>query len=59
MSRPLETAILIYLWVALVEDSVLFIMSWFAPQLGFNFFITPQPLLFSRPLSFAALADSG
>lgn len=38
MSKLLKIAILIYLWVALIEDSLLFFMSWFAPQLWFQLF---------------------
>ncbi len=38
MNRTLKIAILVYLWVALIEDSVLFVMSWCAPQMWFHFF---------------------
>ncbi len=38
MSRLLKTAILIYLWAALLEDSVLLVMSWLAPQVWFHLF---------------------
>jgi hypothetical protein len=38
IERRLEIAILAYLWLALVEDSVLFLMSWLAPNIWFHFF---------------------
>ncbi len=38
IARGLKIAILIYLWVALLEDTVLFLMSWFAPNLWFHLF---------------------
>ncbi|MDQ6912254.1 MAG: hypothetical protein M3128_05200 [Verrucomicrobiota bacterium] len=38
MRRILKTSVLIYLWAALIEDSVLFVMSWLAPQVWFHLF---------------------
>ena len=39
----LKTLILIYLWVAFVEDVLLFLMSWFAPELWFHAFHATSP----------------
>jgi hypothetical protein len=38
IGRPLKTLIVFYLWVALVEDTVLFLMSWLAPDIWFQTF---------------------
>ncbi len=38
IERRLKTVILIYLWGALVEDTLLFIISWVAPGLWFRVF---------------------
>jgi hypothetical protein len=38
IARGLKIAILIYLWVALLEDTVLFLLSWFAPNIWFQLF---------------------
>jgi hypothetical protein len=38
MGRRLRILILIYLWAALVEDTLLFLMAWFAPDLWFQVF---------------------
>ena len=44
--RWLKTIILIYLWVALAEDTLLFLMSWFAPDLWFRVFHATTPASF-------------
>ena len=46
IARGLRIVILVYLWGALVEDSVLFLMSWLAPDIWFQLFhkITPTVL---------------
>jgi len=36
--RPLKIAILIFLYVATLEDSLIFLMSWLAPDLWFHGF---------------------
>lgn len=36
--RPLKMAILIFLYVATLEDTLIFLMSWFAPDLWFRLF---------------------
>ena len=36
--RPLKIAILIFLYVATLEDTLIFLMSWFAPDLWFRLF---------------------
>jgi hypothetical protein len=38
IGRRLKTVILIYLWAALVEDTVLFLMAWLAPNMWFQAF---------------------
>ena len=43
IARGLRIIILVYLWAALVEDSLLFLMSWFAPNLWFQLFHTVTP----------------
>jgi hypothetical protein len=43
ISRGLKIVILIYLWGALTEDTVLFLMSWFAPDLWFQLFHNSTP----------------
>ena len=46
IARGLRIVILVYLWGALVEDSVLFLMSWLAPDIWFQLFhkVTPTVL---------------
>lgn len=44
--RWLKRIILIYLWVALAEDTLLFLMSWFAPDLWFRVFHATTPASF-------------
>jgi hypothetical protein len=43
IERRLKTAILLYLWVALVEDSILFVMTWIAPEVWFRLFHAAAP----------------
>ena len=38
ISRPLKIAILIYLWAALAEDTVIFLLAWMKPDLWFQLF---------------------
>jgi hypothetical protein len=38
ITRALRILILIYLWVALIEDSGLFVLSWLMPHLWFHHF---------------------
>ncbi len=38
MPRPLKIAILIFLYVATLEDTLIFLMSWLAPDLWFRLF---------------------
>jgi len=46
IERWLKTIILIYLWVALAEDTLLFVMSWFAPDFWFRLFHATTPASF-------------
>ncbi len=43
IARGLKIVILVYLWAALLEDSVLFLMSWLAPDIWFRLFHTVTP----------------
>jgi hypothetical protein len=43
IERWLKTVIVIYLWVALIEDILLFLMSWLAPDIWFRVFHTAVP----------------
>lgn len=36
IGRRLKTAILLYLWLALAEDTILFVMTWIAPDIWFR-----------------------
>ena len=36
IERRLKTSILVYLWLALAEDTVLFVMTWLAPDIWFR-----------------------
>ena len=36
VERRLRTVILIYLWAALVEDTVIFVLAWAAPEIWFR-----------------------
>jgi len=56
IERRLKTAILLYLWAALFEDTVLFLISWFAPELWFRIFHHALP---TTPFEVAFLRRSG
>ncbi len=43
IERRLKILILIFLWVATLEDTFLFLMSWFAPDLWFRVFHASVP----------------
>jgi len=43
IERRLRAAILIFLWGALVEDTVLVLIAWFAPHLWFKVFHASTP----------------
>jgi hypothetical protein len=44
IERRLRILILAYLWVALIEDTSLFLMSWLAPDFWFRIFHGAAPL---------------
>jgi hypothetical protein len=44
IERRLRLLILLYLWVALIEDTGLFLLSWLAPHLWFRFFNAVAPV---------------
>src|SRR6185295_6133282 len=39
----LKTVIVIYLWAALVEDTVIFVLAWLAPEIWFRIFHAGVP----------------
>jgi hypothetical protein len=43
IERRLRTVILVYLWVALAEDTILFLMAWLAPDIWFRVFHATAP----------------
>ena len=43
IERRLKTLILLFLWIALVEDTFLFLMSWLAPDMWFRLFHAGAP----------------
>ena len=43
IERRLKFLIVTYLWVALVEDTILFVMAWIAPDIWFRFFHIAAP----------------
>jgi hypothetical protein len=43
IERRLRIAILIFLWAALVEDTLLFVMAWLAPDFWFRVFHAALP----------------
>lgn len=43
IERRLRILILIYLWGALIEDTLIFLMSWLAPDLWFKLFHASVP----------------
>src|SRR5262252_8233479 len=55
IERRLKAAILIYLWLALAEDTILFVMTWVAPDLWFRVFHAAVP----SPLETAFLRRTG
>jgi hypothetical protein len=46
IERRLKAVILVYLWAALAEDTILFLMAWLAPNAWFHVFhgVTPTDL---------------
>ena len=44
IGHRLRVLILVYLWAALVEDTVLFLMAWLAPDLWFRVFHSTTPV---------------
>ena len=44
IGRRLKILILVYLWAALAEDTVLFLMAWLAPDLWFRVFHDAGPV---------------
>lgn len=55
IERRLKLLILTYLWVALVEDTVLFVLAWIAPDIWFRVFHIAAP----AGLEIALLRRSG
>ena len=43
IQRPLRIVILLYLWIALAEDTLLFLIAWLAPALWFRVFHGSMP----------------
>jgi hypothetical protein len=43
IDRRLKVVVVIYLWAALVEDTVIFAMAWFAPDIWFRVFHAGVP----------------
>jgi hypothetical protein len=43
IKQPLKALILIFLWGALLEDTIIFLMSWLAPDLWFWLFHNTAP----------------
>jgi hypothetical protein len=43
IDRRLKAVIVIYLWAALVEDTVLFVMAWLTPDIWFRLFHAAVP----------------
>src|SRR5262245_36110289 len=41
--RGLRTLILLYLWLALAEDTILFVMTWIAPDIWFRILHAAAP----------------
>ncbi len=54
IERRLKAFILFYLWWALIEDSLIFLMAWVSPQLWFRVFHSTIP----NPLEIALLRRS-
>lgn len=49
IQRSLRTLILLFLWGALIEDSVLVLLSWIAPELWFQLFHGRNPASLDVP----------
>ena len=43
IKQPLKALILIFLWGALLEDTIIFLMSWLAPDVWFQLFHDAAP----------------
>lgn len=43
IERKLRTLIVVYLWAALIEDTVIFVLAWLAPELWFRLFHNGVP----------------
>jgi hypothetical protein len=43
IKQPLKALILIFLWGALLEDTIIFLMSWLAPDVWFHLFHNAAP----------------
>ena len=43
IKQPLKALILVFLWGALLEDTVLFLMSWLEPDIWFRLFHNAAP----------------
>jgi hypothetical protein len=43
IKQPLKALILIFLWAALLEDTIIFLMSWLAPDVWFRLFHDAAP----------------
>ena len=46
IKQPLKALILIFLWAALLEDTIIFVLSWAAPDIWFRLFHNTQPASF-------------
>ena len=57
LERPLRTVIAIYLWAALAEDTLLFLLSWLAPGICFGCFTPPHRPVSKPPYCDAAAAS--
>jgi len=43
IKQPLKALVLIFLWGALLEDTIIFVLSWVAPDLWFRLFHNASP----------------
>ena len=43
IKQPLKSLILVFLWGALLEDTIIFLMSWLAPDIWFQLFHNAAP----------------
>ena len=55
IKQPLKALILIFLWGALLEDTVIFLIAWLAPEIWFRLFHAAAP----EALAVAFLRRSG